>query len=295
MAGITRTEADATFTEAFKSEVLQVVTRESAAMQTIRTVPMSNKKDKLPVLSTLPTASFLAAEGDVKPESNVSWDSKYLTAEEIAVIVPIDDSVLADSQIDIAGQVTSLVGQEFARVIDAAVFFGTNAPASWPTGGLAANVAAEVTYNDASAWARLYEIVEDMGHDVDSLWATRRIRAGLRNPIIGGQSVPAMDLSTQSVYGVAPTYPLGWPATPDGSLNALAIAGDSSCAVLGMRQDLSINWSTEATLTDYGSLWEKDATALRAVMRVGFVLADHVNIETGARTLPLAGLLPPSA
>lgn len=289
MAGITRTEAASLFTEAFRTEVLNVTTRESVAMQSITTVPMSNKKDKLPVLATLPTASFLASEGSVKPESNVSWDHKFLTAEEIAVIVPIDDSVLADSQIDVAGQVTALVGQEFARVIDAAVFFGTGAPASWPTGGLFGAVAAgdKVTYADAKSWGTLFDKVEVKGADVSRLWGSRGIRAELRNPIIAGQAAPLPDLSINGVYGVSPQYPLGWNKT-----SAIAIAADPSCAILGVRQDLTFDWSKEATLTGYGSLFEKDATALRAVMRVGFVLANPVNIETGDRSLPIAAMLP---
>lgn len=289
MAGITRTEAASLFTEAFRTEVLNVTTRESVAMSSITTVAMSNKKDKLPVLSTLPTASFLAAEGDVKPESKVSWDHKFLTAEEIAVIVPIDDSVLADSQIDVAGQVTSLVGQEFARVIDAAVFFGTGAPASWPTGGLFGAVAAgdKVEYADVTSWGAVFDSVEVKGMDVSRVWASRSIRAGLRNPIIPGQAIPLPDVGVNGIYGVTPQYPLGWDKT-----DALAIVGDPSCAVLGIRQDLTFDWSTEATLTGYGSLWEKDATALRAVMRVGFVLANPINIETGDRSLPLAALIP---
>ena len=292
MSGITRTEAAGTFTESFGKEVIELVTRESVAMSTIRTVPMSDKKDKLPVLSTLPTAAFLAAEGTAKPESNVSWDSKYLTAEEIAVIVPIDDSVLNDSQIDIAAQVKALVGQEFARVIDGAVYFGTGAPDSWPTGGMAAAVAGEVIYSDARSWGELFDIVEVQGNDVTDVWASRKIRSGLRTPIIEGQAAPLPDLSTQSIYGVPPSYPLGWPATPAASTNAIAIAGDSACAIIGVRQDMTFDWSTEATLSGYGSLFERDATALRAVMRIGFVLADPVNIETGTRVLPLAGLLP---
>ena len=287
MAGITRTEADSLFTEAFRTEVLEVTTRESTAMQTLRTVPMSNKKDKLPVLSTLPTAAFLSAEGAVKPESSVSWDHKFLTAEEIAVIVPIDDSVLADSQIDVASQVTSLVGQEFARVIDAAVFFGTGAPASWPTGGMYGAIAntEKLQYQDVDDWGKAFQLVENFGADVNSIWSSRVAKAGLRNPVITGQSVPLAGLDMNSVYGVMPQFPLGWDAA-----EAVAIVGDSNCAILGVRQDLTFDWSNQATLSGYGSLWEKDATALRAVMRVGFVLADPINIESGDRTLPLSAL-----
>lgn len=289
---IDRTAAASLFDEAFRTEVLEVTTRDSTALQTIRTVPMSNKKDKLPVLATLPTASWLANEGDVKQESSVSWDHKFITAEELAVIVPIDDSVLADSQIDIAGQVTSLVGQAFASAIDQAVFFGTNAPAGFPVGGMAAAVAAEATYNDASDWNDVFSIVEQQGADVTNIWASRKIKSGLRNPIIAGQAAPLPDIGMSGIYGVAPEFPLGWPATPIGSPNALAIVGDASCAVIGIRQSMTFDWSSEATLTGYGSLWEKDATALRAVMRIGFTLADPINVETGDRSLPLAGLLP---
>lgn len=294
---IDRTAAAKLFDEQMRTEIVGVTTRASTAMSSFRTLPMSNKKDRMPVVSALPTAGFLAAEGDAKPESSVSWDDVFITAEEIAVIVPIDDSVLADASIDVAGQVRDLIGQAFANVIDQAVFFGTGAPASWPTGGVFGAVQAgdkitETSGSNATApedWFAAFQAVEARAEDVRAIWGSRKIKGGLRNPIIAGQAAPVAGLSTDSVFGVAPQYPLGW----DDSLatGALAILGDPAAGLIGVRQDMTFSFSSEATLATFGSLWQKDATAIRAVMRLGFVLAKPINVETGTADLPFSAII----
>lgn len=224
---IDRTDADALFTEGMRLEIInQLTTKESVALQTIPTVQMSNKKDKVPVVSTLPTAGFLAAEGTAKPEDEVTWEGKYLQAEEIAVIIPIDDTVIADAQIDVASQVTKLVAQEFARVIDAAVFFGTGAPSSWPVGGVfgAVDATNKIPYTGIEDYGKLFSAVEVNGNDVTDLWASREVRADLRHPIIDGQAMQAPGLTIDNVYGVPLTFPLGWDKT-----KAKAIAADDEC------------------------------------------------------------------
>lgn len=288
MAGITRTEAAALFTEAFSARVLGAVQERSVALATIPTVPMPSKVVRQPVLAALPTARFLTAEGEVKPESKVSWDNVILTAEEIAVIVPVDDTVLADSNIDVIASVEVAIASEFARVLDAAVFFGTGAPASYPTGGIRAK-SAEVAYTNGESWGALFDKVEVTGGTVTDLWAAKSARGLLRNAKdVGNVRIP--EVSVADVHGVAPAYPLGWDAT-----DTLAIAGDDSAAVIGVRQDLTFSISNQATLTGFGSLWEKDATAIRAVMRVGFALANPISIHTGTRVYPFAALTPPAA
>lgn len=293
MAGLDRTAAESLFATEFQREVIQETTKRSVAMQTFRTIPMGAATRVMPVLDALPTAGFLSAPQDVKSQTTVSWDDITLTAEEIAVIVPIDDTVLADATIDITATLRDLIAQEFGRVLDAAVFFGTGAPTSFPTGGIhgqAVTASKSLEYDSSDpigSWSDLFSLIEDPGGDVTNLWAARTLRGILRQTRDNGN--PSPDVNLGGVYGVAPQFPLGW-----AKASSLAIVGDRSYAMLGVRQDLSFTFSNQATLTTFGNLWEKDSTAIRAVMRVGFALADPYRLEAGERDLPFATLTPES-
>ena len=56
---ITRDEVDAFIPEEVATEVIQLAAAESAALSLCRTVPMSAKLKKQPVLKTLPVAYFV--------------------------------------------------------------------------------------------------------------------------------------------------------------------------------------------------------------------------------------------
>lgn len=296
MAGVDRTAAAALFEELVAPNVVEQATRSSVALRTFPTIPMGNKTTRIPVLAALPTASFLNADQDAKPESAVSWDNKLLTAEEIAVIVPISETVLADSTINVTESVTRLIGQEFGRVLDAACFFGTGAPATYPTGGLfgIANTATqtvEATDDPAVDLNQLLAILEALQFDPSNVYAGRTYKAALRGQTTAS-GVPVYlpgdgAGNFGSVYGVPLAYPLGWDG---GSADALAI--DRMGVMIGLRQDVTIKILEEATLTNFGNLAEKDSIAVRAVMRVGFQVANPVVIEAGAQKYPVAALTP---
>ena len=64
----------------------------------------------------------------------MTWEKVNIVAEEVAVIVPIPDAVLDDADYDIWGEVQPRIEEAFAKVIDMAVFHGTNKPDTWPEG-----------------------------------------------------------------------------------------------------------------------------------------------------------------
>lgn len=296
--GITREDAAALFTEQVSTAIIQKATRRSVALSTLPTISLGSKVARIPVLSTMPSAAFLSADQAPKPLSEASWDQVYLTAEEIAVIIPISETVIADSSIDVVGQVTDLIAQEFGRVLDAAVFFGTAAPATFPAGGLcgvatAAGNTVAGSGNLAGDLNGLFSKVEELGGDVTDLCAAKSLKGQLRGmtdanglPIFVPTGGPA---NTGSVYGVDVNYPLGWDAN-----QASAIAVDESTCLLGLRQDLTIKILDQASLTGWGNLAERDSIAVRAVMRVGFAAANPVTVDNGGRA-PLVSVLTPKA
>lgn len=296
MASIDRTAAAELFQEAVAPRVAEKATESSVVLGSLPVIPMGDKVMRMPVLSALPTAAFLTADQDVKPTSVASWDKVLLTAEEVAVIVPISETVIADSSIDVVAKVTDLIAQEFGRVVDAAALFGTGAPASWPSGGLygIADTASQTVQQSAVVaddWNDLFAELEEIGYDVTDVFATKRVKSILRGQKDGNDSplyVPTQGgAGVGEVYGVPVKYPSGG-AWSDADVLALAV--DRSTVTFGLRQDVTIKILSEATLTGFGNLAEKDSIAVRAVMRVGFAVANPVTLDTGDQEYGVAAL-----
>jgi HK97 family phage major capsid protein len=288
--------AEATFDEVLAAELINSLPQSSAALANLTVIPMGTHTERIPVLSALPTAQFLTADQEIKPKSATAWKNVMLQAEEIAVIVPISENVIADSSIDVVSRTTQLIVQEFGRVLDAAVFFGEGAPASYPAGGIFGAAQAQGTVVAGSGAIAddlndMFGQVEELGHDVTDVFADRALRTALRGQKDGNGApiyVPTEgDPNVGYIYGVPTAYPLGWDKS-----KATAIALDDSCAILGLRSDVKTKILTEANITGFGSLAERDSIAIRATMRVAFQLADPVSVLNDTPLLPISALAP---
>jgi HK97 family phage major capsid protein len=292
MADITRADALALLATQEINEIVKPEATGSVVLDAFRKVRMSKGTARMPVLAALPTAGFVtdgsAAEGTgVKPTSKVSWTNKELIAEEIAVIVPVHENTLADSDFDIWGEVRPLVSQEFGRVLDAAVLFGTNKPSTWTDpalipGAIAAeNYIVEGTLPDGTPSADLAEdfneafgLVEDDEFDVNIAMTGRFLRRrlrGLRDDTGQPIYLDALrsDGSTASIYGQDLLY------VKNGGWNrdiATALVGDRSAVVIGIREDVQVKLLDQATVGGI-NLAERDMVALRFKFRVAFATA----------------------
>ena len=75
------------------------------------------------VVSALPVAYWVNGDNGVKQYSEQVWASKYLTAEEIAVIIPIPESVLDDAEYDIWGEVKPKISRRHLVVCSIVQFY----------------------------------------------------------------------------------------------------------------------------------------------------------------------------
>lgn len=301
---ILRTEAAALFQEYLGQEIITQATKSSVALATLPTVVLPNKSQRYPVLASLPNAKWLAAEGEKKPQTDVKWDKVVITAEEIAVIVPVDESVIEDANEDVVARVTSLIIQEFARAIDTAVFFGdfggTSLP-SQPKGGIVGNVRATITRDPAEKAGigadlnKVFAAIEDIDAEVTNIYAAKRIRGALRDQRdgMGGLVyIPTLtNANVDTIYGVDTRYPLGF-----AQQNAVeAVAVDRTSVMVGIRKDVQVKLLDQAMLTGFGSLAENDAIGIRARMRVGYQFANPIWLNNPKREYPFAALKNPAA
>ena len=305
--GIDRTGADALIPVQESNEIIQgIITQSAVLSQGRRLQNMTSKQYKVPVLDMLPIAYFVNGDSGQKKTTKMEWDKKTITAEEIAVIVPIPEAVLDDSDYDIWGEVRPRLQEAFAKVIDGAILFSTNKPASWRDGVVATATAASHVVTLPASNADLYEAimgeggviakVEEDGYFVNGHMADISMRAklrGLRDTT--DQPIFKSDLQSGTNYsldGSVMTFP------NNGAFDkteALMISGDWRQLVYSIRQDITYKLFTEGVVqnTDGSiayNLMQNDMVALRAVMRLGWEIPNPINAlsPTAATRCPFA-------
>jgi len=306
---ISRTDADSLIPVEVATEVLQSAIQQSAALSLFPHVPMSAKQRRVPVVSALPVAYFVNGDTGLKQTTEVNWSGLMLEAEEIAAIVPIPEAVLDDAAFDVWGMVQPRLAEAVGRTLDAAIFFGTNKPATWPTGLVAAATAAGNVYargtNNAAAGgiaadiSGLFGVVEADGFDVSGLVAKRSYKGLLRNARDAqGNLLPEVNQGT--IYGVPIKFAMDgqWPAPATGA--AEAVAGDFSQGMLGVRQDLTYRILDQAVISDDAgvvvyNLPQQDMVAMRVVARFGFQVANPISYQapTGTNRYPFSVMTQP--
>lgn len=316
MADISRTDALSLINQQNANEIWQAVPEFSAALRTFRHVNMGTKITRFPVIAALPEAAFVAGEDfdDAtagKPTTNMVWSDRFLTAEEIAGIVVIPENVLDDSAFNVWDEIRPRIAEAIGATLDAACFFGTSHPASWPIGIVPAAIAAGNEYTStvtagtppvasdlAEDTNQVIGLVEADGYDPTAIYSSRVIRMpfrGLRddnNAPIFVTSLATDGRLVPSVYGINLEY------VTNGAWNnsvSRLVVGDPRYAILGIRQDITYKFLDQATVGGV-SLAERDAVALRFKMRVGFQTAQSITrSNTTAGTPPTTHIAYPFA
>ena len=297
---IDRSGAESLIPEERAREIIQGVVARSAVLTRGRRLPnMSSRTYKMPVLDMLPLAYFVNGDTGQKKTTKMMWDKKFIVAEEIAVIVPIPETVLDDSEYDIWAEVRPRIEEAFGKVIDGAVLFDENKPDSWRDGLVASATDAGATVTLGSS-DNLYDKimgengviakVEDSGFFVTGHMADISMRAklrGLKDEI--GQPIFKSDMQTSTSYSLDGS-PMIFPN--NGSFDkaqALMISGDFSQLVYSIRQDITFKLFTEGVIQNTDgtiayNLMQQDMVALRAVMRIGWEIPNPINAQKTDKT-----------
>jgi HK97 family phage major capsid protein len=89
---ISRADAEARVREVVSDIMMNTLPTESAAMQMFRRVNVPTGTTKFPVVSALPTAYWVTGDTGLKQTTEMAWDAKYITIEELAAIVVVPHS-----------------------------------------------------------------------------------------------------------------------------------------------------------------------------------------------------------
>lgn len=296
---ISKENASALLEEQVVNEIFKDVEKESKALSLFRRLPnMTSDKTKLRVSDSLPMTYFVdeGTDNGRKKLTNAAWKNVFITAEEIAAIVPIKENLLNDADVDLWAEIKPQLVSSIAKTIDAAVFNGTGAPTSWGGGIIPAitSKAKSVTetgnlYSDIND---VMTIVEEGGHDVNALLGG----VGLKGKFRMMTDTTGQPLNTTEIGSIRREYldNGAWDKT-----KATLIAGDFSQAVYAIRQDVTYKVLDQAVIQDPSSgeilynLAQEDMVALRITFRMGYAIPNNVTaLDSTESRYPFAALLP---
>ena len=304
---VSRESAEALIHEQIMNTVFQDAPKSSILMQLGRKLPnMTSKQTRVPVLSMLPMAYWVGGDTGMKQTSRQQWENVYITAGELAVIVPIPEAVLDDASFDIMGEVTPRVNEAIGMKFDEAAVFGVDRPPEWQNDIITLarqagnNVSGGITYDTILGEDGLFGKVEQAGYIVDGVIGAMRTRAALRGikddasrPIF----MPSMQDRTQYALDGAPVY-----FPENGSFDptvAQMVAGNWRQLVWAMRQDIETKILDQAVIQDPSTkeivynLAQQDMIALRVTFRAGFAVPNPATRLNEHRTLvPFAYIEP---
>lgn len=310
-----RTDAEALIPEEVSKEFLKRVPGQSAAMTMFRRVPVSGKRTRFPVLSALPVAYWVNGDTGLKQTTEMAWANKYLDIEEAATIVPIPENVVDDirdgDNIDVWSEVEPAIVEAIGRLVDASVFFGVNAPSTFPTAIATAATAAGNVVTEGNTAAEggfvgdideTIGMVEDDGFDVNGFVAARSAKGRLRrarNADGDRLDRDRLNGSLTELDGLPVSYAMPglWPTGGAAGTNVRLFAGDWSQFVLGLRQDITFKMLDQAVIQDNTgaivyNLAQQDMVAMRVKIRLGWQVANLLNHDqpTEASRYPAAVL-----
>lgn len=306
-----REQAEALIQEQIVSTIFQDAPKSSVFMSLARKLPnMTSKQTRIPVLDVLPTAYWVNGDTGFKQTSHQAWDNRYLTAAELAVIVPIPEAVLDDASFDIMGEIQPRVIEAIGQRVDSAVIFGINRPEEWQSDII--TVARNAGNNVAPVEGKMYDNllgvggawakVEDDGYDVSGAIAAINMKSQLRGiKDDAGRPIFVTDMQGSTPFAISGT-PLTFPK--NGSFDksvAQIVVGDFSQAVYAIRQDITVKILDQGVIQDPATkeiiynLAQQDMIALRVVFRMGWALPNPATRMNGDRSgCPFAYLEPAS-
>lgn len=266
---ISKSDVSALIDEKVVSEIFKDVERESKALSLFRRLPnMTSDKTKLRVSDSLPVAYFVdeTSNNGRKKLTNAAWKNVYLTAEELAVIVPIKENLLNDASVDLWAEIKPQLTNAIAKAVDAAIFNGDGAPTSWGGGIIPAILSKTKSVTETG---NLYKDindtmvkVEESGYDVNALLGG----VGLKGKFRMMTDSTGQPLNTTEIGSIRREY------LDNGAWDksqATLIAGDFSQAVYAIRQDVTYKVLDQAVIQNPSTgeilynLAQEDMVALR--------------------------------
>lgn len=295
---ITKNDASALIPEQVMNEIFKEAQKYSKVLQLFRRLPnMTSDKMRLKVVDSMPVAYWVneTTNNGRKNTTKMAWDNVYLTAEELAVIVPIKDNVLNDADINIWEQVKPELAKAIGKKIDEAVLFGVDAPVSFGAGIIPTIITKSKNVTETG---RLYSDINDVmteveesGYEVTGLLGSVSLKGKFRMMT----DTTGQPLATTEIGSLPRVF------VDNGAWDksvATLVAGDFNEAVYSIRQDVTFDVFKEGIIQNADgsiayNLMQEDMSAIRVVFRMGYAVPNPVNsLDQTENRYPFAVLVP---
>lgn len=272
--------------------LVNTLLREGSVADLARKERIAGKREVYPVYAGRPTASFVA-EGAAKPVTGAEYAQITLNVKKIATTVIYTEELLEDAREDPRILVNADVEGAFADLIDAHAL-GVQGGASIATqfdsklagtGGSTTTQEVALTGSGlALAISAAMAQIELQGGKPNGIILSSSGRGHLRdaraavettNPVYS----PGFDREPDTLYGLPIRYASNLTpfTTAAAAGNVIGVVGDFTHAVLGIRKDIVVRFSNQATLDVSGTLhhlFQQNKVAALWEMRIGFVVHD---------------------
>lgn len=299
-SGIATNRSNITLPAEVSQEILQKTQQQSAIMQLARQIALPGRGVQIPVITSDPTASWVAETG-AKPISSPGLSTKLMQAYKLAVIVPFSDEFRRDA----ASLYDALVARlplALAQRFDQTVIGAVDAPGeNFDTFAAATAQSLIATANPAhttyEALVAAFTDIAEAGASLNGfglspaavgilLGATdSQGRPLFINSIADGDIARVLGARTLESRGLfkAGTAAAG---TAAGTPAIVGVAGDWSQAMYGTVEGVQIRFADQTGLTINSTqvnLWEHNMFAVRAEIELGFRAdVNAFNLLTGA-------------
>lgn len=265
--------------------------RQSVFQQLIPQTPLGINGQKVPVVTTKPTANWVG-EGGQKPATSMGMDLLFIEPKKLAAIAVLSAEVVRANPGNINGQLRPYLAEAFAVAFDLAVGYdvggdGTGtSPFSNPLSATTKSVTLGTTtqanggiHGDIVAGLKL--LVDD-GKRLSGFGLDDTLEPDFWGAVDGNGRPLYVDLPTDdtSQTMARPGRLLNRPSFMGegvGRGDVVAFGGDFRKAAWGVVGGISYRVSTEATVTINGnltSLWENNLVAVLAEAEYGYVNSD---------------------
>lgn len=270
------------------AEIQHLMTEYGVARREMTLTTMASKSLDLTNLAT-DLAAYWTDEGANKTSDDVAIGRVTLTVNKLAVIVPMTDELLEDSEIDLVSFVTGRIAEQMAKKEDEAFFNGDGTAAFGGFTGMLNNTFTNLytmTTNsilnvDADDLIGMVDVTPQGALANGKFFMNRTIMSVIRKlkDTTGMYIYQAPSVSgPATVWGFPVINAEAMPGTAaDAADTPFILFGDlRKAAWVGVRGGMAVKLADQATVRNTADtadldLFRRDMTALRVVERVGFV------------------------
>lgn len=280
------------------NDIIKEVTRGSSILRMSRIESMTSETKKFNVMTDGAGAHWVG-EGKRIQTSKATWIHPVITAKKLAVIIPVTREKLNDSTINVFAELKESIAEAFYTAIDSACLFGTNSP-------FTTNIMKSITdhnmivtdnKNIDIAVSDALAMVEENGHEPSGFIG----RVGVKNLLRKLRDNNGAPAYVNGTNGGSELYGRPVEFVRNGAWDnerADVITGEWKYSIVGIREGISYEILREATLqgtldTDGKplSLAEQDMVAIKATMRLGYLVVKDDAFAAFKNSVPALGAL----